>query len=525
MANESIFYQFCKHVDENIFSDENKGEVVAFVVDQTFINDFCKEYHTTEDKLLYDARRHLLCVTLDPLCARGMIALQVFAATKRANSDGITERNYNERLVDLLFIDLGDLQRWYADYQDAMWSNFYDWCDAHGFLISRKCYPFFGPGRYVQYPIQEALRVFTTEALLNFARAFVDNGLTPNDDCSFKTFWEIVSWRSLSSYIDSSNAKRIYYDSKFYDDARQQIYNFFLRWNGEYREANNSNRKKTVSTQGNCLYLSNDYKTLEIRDNSQKLISSYSVSSTKYKLLTNSKNRLPIRRAGIFVFRKDTMYDVWEEVMCLEEGEDGVAVVFPNYSNFSFAFINCKVLIVTPYLKVYRLANKSGPAFCFTEKRKCYLDGGLKIGRNQYLVGAAPFLIREELGLVRIDKEEPYSNDNRISLNYLKAGSHVVSIQGRKPIRFELIDPFIYSPEWNSDFSQWDIQKKGSIWRTASVNNGVSGMNLSALCKDNLQENEDSPLKAWAKINNGMNAHSSNIVIQTLTNIRDYEEL
>ena len=135
MANDNIFTLFCKYVDETIFSDEKKGEVVAFIVDQTYINDFCKVYHTSEPELLQNARRYIYQVTHSLLSARGIIALQVYAATKRANSDGITERNYNDRLVDLLFVDLSDLQRWYSNYQDDMWRMFYDWCDSNNFQV------------------------------------------------------------------------------------------------------------------------------------------------------------------------------------------------------------------------------------------------------------------------------------------------------------------------------------------------------------------------------------------------------
>jgi hypothetical protein len=205
-------------VDETIFSDEKRGEVVAFIVDQTYIDDFCKANHTTEPELLRNARVYLYQVIHSTLYARGIIALQVYAATKRANSDGITDRNYNDRLVDLLFVDLSDLQRWYADYQDEMWRRFYSWCDSNNFLISRKCYQGYGYGRYTQYPLQEARRVFTTEALLNFARAFVDNKLTPEDDFSYNTFWELIIWRELGRYIDSSNAKRIYENQEYEDD-------------------------------------------------------------------------------------------------------------------------------------------------------------------------------------------------------------------------------------------------------------------------------------------------------------------
>lgn len=525
MTSESVFYQFCKYVDETIFSDEHKGEVVAFIVDQAFIDVFCKEQHILEDALLSNGRRFLYHAPRDPFYAKGMIALQVFAATKRANEGGITERNYRDHLRDMLFpYDMNGLQRWMADYQDDMWRLFYSWCHDNSFRVSKELYPKPGEtGRYVQYPLQEAKRVFTTEALLNFARAFVDNGLTPNDDCSFDTFWKIVTWRSLSNYIDSSNARWTYEN---YDDAGQQIYNYFLRWDGNYREANYSSRISKITAPSNCLYLSDNFETFEIRDMNQKLIASYLVSSAKYRVLTSSKNGIPVRRIGIFIFKRDTLYDVWEEVRFLEEGEEGIAVVFQEAFSIVYAFRDCQNLLITPRLRILRLTKESGPSFCFTEKRLCYLEGGLKVGRNQYLVGAAPFLVREEPIIVRIDKERPYSDKSRINLNYLKEGQHVVSVQGRKPIHFDLVAPSVIHPEWNEGFLQWFIQKKDSVWRTAQIDKGVSGMDFSSICLDvNPHGVNDAPSKAWAKTINGMDTQSNNIVVRTIKNIRDHGEL
>ena len=523
MATTDTFTQFCKYVDEIIFSEENKGEVVAFIVDQTFINDFCKEYHTKEGDLLISAMRKRYLVARDPLYAKGMIALQVFAATKRANSGGFSESNYNDRLVDLLFVDYADLENWYKDYQDRMWRTFYDWCDQNDFLVSKKCFPFPGKGRYVQYPLQEALRVFTTEALLNFARAFVDHGLTPEEDVSYKTFWEIITWSALDSYIDSKNARRIYENPSFIDDAKQQLYNFFLRWDGEYRVANYSVVNAKAPSHGNDVYLTQDYEDLEVRNDKGKLIQSFSVEALRYKTLTKKEYHIPIRRKGIFIFQWDPVYQVWQETLCVEEGNDGVALVFPSEDPKSFLFYNCKTVVYRPQLRVYQLTKKTAPGF-YSEKKTCYLEGGLKIGRNQYLVGAAPFLVREKMETVRIDKEMPRSKDKKINLNYLGDGPHTVSVPGRKPIRFELIKPSLMDPEWSDEFSQWHIQKKDAIWKTESVINGVSGMDFSTICQSEIVD-KDSPSKAWAKIYGGQNPQSYNIVIRTLTNLRDYGEL
>lgn len=526
MANESVFNQFCKYVDETIFSDEKRGEVVAFVVDQNFIDDFCREFKTTEEKLMTSAMYSLHSAAYNAFLAKGMIAIQVFAATKRANSDGITERNYRDRLSELIFYNTGELQRWMSDYQDQMWATFYRWCDCNDFLVSRKCKPGYGYGRYVQYPLQEALRVFTTEALLNFARAFVDNGLTPEDDYACNTFWEIVTWRQLASYIDSENARRIYYDPKFTDDAKQQIYNFFLRWDGEYRTANYSESKKRVSTSGNILYLTDDYDSFEIRDASQKLLSSYSAASTQYHMITNTKNRIPKRYSGIFIFKRNADYEIWEEVRYLEEGETGIAVLFPQESNMAYAFRNCPVLVTMPRLKIVRLSQETGPSIYFTEKKTCYLEGGLKIGKNQYLLGAAPILVREVATSARIDHEPLKDEGERVNLNFLDSGPHIISIPGKKSIHFELIASNPFEPEWSIKNHKWEVVRSSAIWRDSQKEDGVSGMDLMSICQSKYLDREViSPTQAWSKLFMGDTPKSNNTVIRTLKGIRDHGKL
>lgn len=494
-------------------------------MDQTFIDDFCKEKHTTENELLADARSRRYSIARNAFLTKGMIALQVFAATKRANSDGITERNYRDRLDDLLFHDIGELQRWMSDYQDTMWKTFYDWCDANGFRVSRKCKPGYGTGRYVQYPLQEALRVFTTEALLNFARAFVDNHLTPEDDLSYNTFWDIISWRSLSRYIDSNNASRIYFNPSYTEDAQQQIYNFFLRWDGEYRIQNGSDAKKRVASSGNIVYLTADYDALEIREENGKLLSTFALTSLRYQALVNTKNRIPIRRKGIFLFKWDDIYQIWQECHYLEEGESGIALVFPDEINWSYSFRACPVLVTCPKLRIYRLSPDSTPHFLLTERKTCYLEGGLKVGRDTYLVGAAPFLVREQNEQVRIDKELIDGAENRINLRGLDIGEHVINVPGRKPIRFEIVAPFVHSPQWGANYQKWDIDAKKAAWGMAQIENGVSGMDFSPICRDFINGDERTVSRAWAETFLGHSSHRPNSALKTLQNIRDYGEL
>lgn len=89
---------------------------------------------------------------------KGILAIQLYAASKRANSDGVTVKNYRNRLSRILNWDINDLQRWMEEHQEDYWETFYSWCDTHYFFVS-KCKKKTGVGRYVQYPLMQSLCV------------------------------------------------------------------------------------------------------------------------------------------------------------------------------------------------------------------------------------------------------------------------------------------------------------------------------------------------------------------------------
>ena len=104
-----IFREFCKFVDERIFPEENAGTYVAFVVDQAFIDDFCHTQHIPEAVLMEAVKNQISTSNIDNLYnddfsfyAKGIVAIQLYAASKRANSDGFSEYNYRERLSQVL---------------------------------------------------------------------------------------------------------------------------------------------------------------------------------------------------------------------------------------------------------------------------------------------------------------------------------------------------------------------------------------------------------------------------------------
>ncbi len=160
IANNSIFHRFCLYVDKTIFSKRNIGGTIAFIVDQAFIDEFCKIEEISEEYLLRDVRCRLYSTDRGHLHIKGILAIQLFAASKREDSGGITETNYRDRLSQVLNWDINDLQSWMNEFQEYYWNSLYRWCNDNGFKIA-KCRPKTGAGRFVQYPVQQANRVFT----------------------------------------------------------------------------------------------------------------------------------------------------------------------------------------------------------------------------------------------------------------------------------------------------------------------------------------------------------------------------
>ena len=257
-----IFRTFCKYVDERIFPEENAGTYVAFVVDQSFIDEFCKIYAVKESLLMDAVRESLYSYHRDSLFVKGMLAIQLYAASKRANDGFITEKNYRERLSQVLDWDINDLQYWMQEYQEDIWKSLYDWCDKHYFQIT-KCQKRTGTGRYVQYPVNQALRVFTDEDLKYIAACFVNKKLSPGEDIQKRDFRKLIGKYDILQSVVTNHGRLVIQNSISDEDYYNQIYNFFLRWDGKFKERTGGAKSiiKNDSEQL-FLYLPNDFSCL-----------------------------------------------------------------------------------------------------------------------------------------------------------------------------------------------------------------------------------------------------------------------
>lgn len=502
-----VFRAFCYYVNERIFSKENLGSYVALVVDQSFVDDFCKENHTTEDALMHDVRKILCSYHRDHLTIKGIVAIQLFAASKRANTEGYTANNYYNRLSQVINWNINDLHHWMAENQEDIWLSLYKWCDNNYFKITR-CQPRTGTGRYVQFPIQQALRVFTDEDFLYIAKIFVDNNLYPGEDITQTELWKIIKRNSLLNYLETRHAKEVINNSASEEDYLFQIYNFYLRWDGKYKL-----REKVVRTDSSlnniCLYLTEDLVSLEFRDENLKLLRKFSLGSMEY---SDIQGYFHFKRKGLLLFKKDDIYDDrWQEVRYIDFAEYdysaksekyGIAVCFKNEIPFSLEYKmkGCEVFWENRNIIIYKIKKCSLTEEFFTEKRTYELYGGFKVGKNAYLQGALPILRLLKPSIVWIDGnivgENMISGD--YSLNYLTTGSHYIKLPNMKRIMIDVVEAYASVLEWQNTYNKWNVGKKPAIWQNQKSDQGIVGLDFSIIGNSDTAIDE-SVTRRWAK--------------------------
>lgn len=511
---ESLFIKFCKYVDESIFPKEDRGESVAFIVDQAFIDDFCKKHSVSEDALLKDVKINLSRTSKENhLHVKGILAIQLYAATKREDSEEISASNYRKRLCQILNMDIDqDLKPWMETNQDDFWAALYSWCRKNNFQIV-EYRPSPGPWRYVQYPVQQAARVFTQKDLKTIAYYFVEKNLQPGEDISEHDFWNILQKISLPNYVKTSHhGRRLVENQDYLPDAYKQVYNFYLKWDGQYLDIRR-NQYSRVQKEQYFLYLSEEGH-IDIRDKDMKLKKQidwddFSTSSIK--------PFYSFKRDKIILFHKNEDYEgYWEETRYLESRnedghtifEDGIAVVVTDndtiyrYSTMD-PFPHLTPIYINRRIKIYRLQYSHNLAYLYAEKKFFELEGGLKVGRMQYLLGAAPILSMSKDSLFWIDGNEPPKKpvNGYLNLNFLSIGSHDIKFTGFKKIELTIVNPELNTPFWDVSYTRWLFSRKDKDiqWRADQVKEGIVGLDYSIFKIKNKTESDRDILTRWAQ--------------------------
>lgn len=517
MAGNPIFYEFCKYIDRTIFSEENIGNVVALVVDKTFINRFCDMQKVSEKSLMLAAKASLWPSygnKYDILRIKGILAIQLYATTFMRDSAYVSAKNYRDRLVEILSWDMDSLQSWMKEYQDRYWSELYGWCDRHGFTIA-KSYPKPVSGRYVQYPIQQAERVFTEEELLHFACYFNDSKLSSGEDISEESFWRIISKDTLRMYAHCSHAINILYT--YSKDGYSQIYNYYLRWDGSFKYMYDQ-VKRIAPTRLDNLYMDEALSHIDIRDEDFNVTNRIDVEDlTIFRL----NGLYTFKRDGFILFKKNDIYEnYWEETRFLQEEEEGIAIRFiGNGRNYARC---CPVIKRTHDIEIYSIKGSTSNPDLYTEKKFYFLEGGLKIARMKYILGGAP--------LLRINRATKYwidgiayetTKSNALIIIPDDEGHHYIKFPSQPKLEFSITKTRLKKHVWNDTYSKWNIKKENNSWESVSTETGVVGLDFS--CMIHNQKRTDKPISSWAQIHvfGKKNIETDNIVVKLLRHTRN----
>ena len=527
MSSIQLFSKFCQFIDERIFSEDNIGSSVAFVVDKALINEFCKRNGVDEHELMHAVRYNLYLYSRNITHIKGILAIQLYAASKRANSGGITVKNYRDCLSQVLLDwDMNDLQRWMEDHQELYWETFYDWCDSHFFFVA-KCKRKTGAGRYVQYPIMQSQCVFTEEDLKYIACAFVDYDLLPGEDISETDFWRILDRYSLISYFKTRHSHEVRDNSRSDEDYKRQIFNYYLRWDGEYKLGYNSAvKRQTAKEADEFIYLTDDFSKLQFRNSNLKLTKEIDVSKLTYSHISRL---FSFKHKGLILFKKDDIYDnYWQECRYLDENdeedikEEGIALVFTNQCNHRIIYKSELLIKRYANISIYRVKYSYSTSDLYAEKRFYSLEGGLKIGRYSYLLGAGPSLVVTRKSRFWIDgKPNDASKDETFDLSGLDTGTHSIRFPNYKRIEFEIVRHDALHPQWLDSYNKWNIDLEGSLWESVNIDNGIVGLDYTSIPQNIQSGLKGSVLNRWGMMHvfGTIQQNETNNVIKVLSKI------
>jgi hypothetical protein len=270
--------------------------------------------------------------------------------------------------------------------------------------------------------------------------------------------------------------------------------------------------------------MSDEYDSIDIRNDKLELITKFQLSTFSHKTFISNKETLPVRRKDLILFKRDNFYNIWQETRFLEGDEEGIAIIFSEFTSRWIQFPKSDLIKGTAHTKIFKVSKGRWSYDLYEEPRNYKLEGGLRIGRQMYLLGGAPLFRINTDGLFWIDDEVYSSTGECFSLNHLGVGIHQIRVAGYKDIIFEITDSPLSIPHWSVDNSQWNIDKKDVMWKPAKIQDGVVGMSLSNICQTKyMQGNRMPTLCAWARVHQTVTTNSQNIIVQTLKNISDYE--
>ena len=492
-----VYSNLGRFLKEYYFGKEKAGCEVFPTVDISLIKQFCKKEGINYDIFIQLIQRKSLWEIhweISELEMLGFIGIQLFAASKMENSDGLSSGNYRDRICskEILNIDVNDWQTWARTCQDNLWSKYYSWCSIHGFILENKCTRFEGKDRYVQYPKSHSSLTLNREDLKRIANLFVQKRISPTEDLSDKEFWRIIGRYHYENYY-SNRAKRILDENR--DLANKQIFQYYLMWDGEYVDPL-SNKIRTQETKYQLfLYLNKNNWSVDVYNTESCSIEKNIQLEKLYEL--DLRRFHTQKHTDYILFRVCQEYDnYWEECRYLtDKSNEGLALF--DRRNFYNQYRSKDVVSVFKNYTLVKINYNSYPRF-YSEDRPYSLTGGIKILPNTYILGAPPLLTFFQETPFWIDGIKQ-KNQRGIIILHLSEGKHVISIQGYKPIILQIksVSPTVHS--WG-DNRKWLIKRSSriSLWNSDSDNGDVIGLDFEHLSNNNKIEDK-SVLTRWCR--------------------------
>ena len=455
----AIYSDFCQYIRNSLFSEDLKGEFVSFIIDDEFISDACKCLHT-DNSGLYRSVRQFMYGNLSsvfpnkPCLSFGVVVVQLFTAYLRGG-DEMDNSGYRSALADLLNIELVDLEKWFASYQDSLWASFYAWCKKNDYRINHQVKKSERSWRYVRYITSSTKNTLNQNDLKSFGYDFYIHGLLPHESMTEVDFWRVIGSKEklLDRIWHTMRSQRILNDPD--SNAFSQIYTYYsYRWNGVYQGPEKLYTPRVVLSIKFRLFLSREEERLDIRNENFDRVDQINLQDLIKEKLQPYWHE---KHKDMIVFQPNDNYqDYWEETRYIDNSDIGL-VLIPNYC-YGF-FLHEMIATYQNYKLVSIKKSHSTRQFFASEKKPFQLEGGLKIGLRRYLKGGEPMLRILKQTKFWIDsnlyvEEEPSLYD----LDLLE-GKHTIKFMGYNPITVYIqgvIDDDVQ--EWSPAYKKWYIQ-------------------------------------------------------------------
>ncbi len=470
---------------DHFFADDKKGEVIFPMIDEYYIKQFCKSQETSIEEFfdsVHSCRKFYFISeksSIEDIC--GLIAIQMYAASKMETADGFSSSNFRNRICDydVLNIDVCDWQKWACENQDNIWKKYYRWCHDNSFIITNECQPIVGRDRYVQYPKMHSSLIFNRQDFKSIAYLFVEKGLNPNEDLSKSEFWSLIGIQHEKSYY-SRRSKRILFADRSL--ANEQIYQYYLSWNGDYLKPiyDGVSEESTVSTPQYSINLYHQFNNWFIDVQSIETGALVDEIQLKPELTIDFlKSYYCMKRSNVIVFQKDSDYDnLWNETRYIDDYN--VDALLLEYVGNGARYSGRNIVASIGLFRVVRINPESELYEKFYgEERPYSIVGGFKVSSNTYLVGAPPILITEGKLTFWIDgvRHDTYKEKQEHTFN-LEKGLHQIKIRGYKTKEFKLVDVDTNITSWNDD-NRWTLQSKQPYYWQINKGGVAVGLDFS----------------------------------------------